>query len=87
METIFNLILGFLSLISVIATYWCITVPVGIVVAILKKFNKVKLSWNKIWLYFFGGIGLLVIDFLLFFIVNLIARLIGVHVHFITLSK
>ena len=68
-----------LSIGTFIAVLWSIVgVPVGIVLIIVKLFNKKFLSWKKILLGCFGG-------FILFFILNVISGFIGMPIKTITL--
>lgn len=74
-----------------ISVFWSmIGVPVGIVIALLKllKLEGLKnLRWKKILLFCFGGVGLLIGAFIIFFIINVIAGMFGFQASTLSLPR
>lgn len=79
MKAFFSAISVILSFAVVIGNFWSVIgVPVGIILFILKRFNKFHASNKKIFWWCFGGVVLISAAFVLYFIVSLIQGLLGV---------
>ena len=67
-----------LILLAIIGLFWnFFGIPLGIVLAILKKNKKITLSRKQILLITFGGLGLLVSALVIFFILSIVLGLFG----------
>ena len=77
------ILFSFLSVIfgfaSVIGLFWTVIgIPVGVILFILKHFNKIQESKKKLLWICFGGVILLIASFVLYFIVSVIQGFLGI---------
>ena len=78
MEAVGAIFTFLLIIASLVGLLWTMVgLPVGIVLLILKSNKKTDISKKRILILTFGGIGLLTISFVLFFILSVILSFFG----------
>ena len=88
MDVIGAIVTFILVIATMVGMFWTfVGLPVGLVLFILKANKKNKLSQKKLLLITFGGFGLLVGSFVLFFLLSLILGLFGVSLTQLSLPK
>lgn len=88
MEIVSAIISFILIISSIIGLFWLMLgVPAGLVLIILKANHKVKLTTKQILLCMFGGLGLMVISFVFFFILSVILGFFGIPLSQINLPQ
>ena len=88
MQIIGAIVSFILILASMVGLFWTMVgIPAGGVLFILKANKKVNLTQKKILLIMFGGLGLLIGSFVLFFLLSVILGFLGISLTNLTLPE
>lgn len=88
MDVVGAILTFILTFASMIGMAWsAFGLPVGLVLLLLKAFHKIDLNTKTILLITFGGIGLVIVSFGLFFFVSVIFSFFGVSLTNLSLPQ
>lgn len=82
MQSLISSLNIFLIFASVLGLFWSIFgIPIGIIITVIHIVDKkTKLNLKKVWLWCGGGVLLIAMSLVLFFIVSVIAGFLGISV-------